>query len=270
MYELLTLDTIIDEAQIYFLVFTRVTALLFASPLFTATAIPRTVKMSFALFTAVAVFPAVMAMGGYPVPDTGLGYVFALIGELLIGFLMGLILQIFFAAFQTAGQLFAMQMGFGASQAFDPMSQVSIPLIGQYLNLVGMFVFLEVGGMQKIFLTGVGSSFKALKAVDLFFMDTYISDMLVSSLSSLFKNSLMIALPMTATLFLISVTIGLLAKAAPQMNLLMVGFPIQIAMGLTIIFLALPFIMVKMSDIIGMGFEQVMEMLNHYYKMGLP
>ena len=95
--------------------------------------------------------------------------------------------------FQLAGQMFAVQMGFGASQVFDPMSQVEIPVIGQMFNFMALFVFITTGAFQKIFLIGVARSIEFVKAVDLFNQQEFLIDRILFAFSSLFSQALIIS-----------------------------------------------------------------------------
>ena len=94
-------------------------------------------------------------------------YFFLVLGEIAIGLLIGFLLLLIFSAFQLAGQFFSLQMGFGASEVFDPLSQVEIPLMGEFLNLIAMLVFITISGTGKFLLVGVHESFQHLRAVDL-------------------------------------------------------------------------------------------------------
>jgi flagellar biosynthetic protein FliR len=157
-------------------------------------------------------------------------------------------------------------MAFAASQVFDPLAQIQIPLLGQFLNLIAMLVFLVTGGMKKIFLTGVYQSFSVVKASDLFVQQDMLVAYFSGVLGHLFEQAIVIAIPIMGTLILLSVTMGLLAKAAPQMNLLMVGFPIQISVGFIIMLAAMPFLIEKFTIIIDSGFEQILTILDAAYR----
>jgi flagellar biosynthetic protein FliR len=181
----------------------------------------------------------------------------------MIGIILGFFLNIIFAVFQVAGQFFSLQMGFGASQVFDPLAQIQIPLMGQFLNIAGMFTFLVISGAQKLLLVGVYRSFQSIRAVDLVAGRSYLLSLFLRSLGELFVNSLTIAFPILGTLLLVSVTMGLLAKAAPQMNLLMMGFPIAIGTALIVIAAATPFLIGAFSRLLEGGFEQLGSILTN-------
>lgn len=248
--------TLVGNFRVFLIILVRVTALIQVAPLFSSKAFPQTAKLGFALFVSIAIFPWV-AEQGYLLPDTPVDYFLVVVGEAMIGIILGFFLNIIFAAFQVAGQFFSLQMGFGASQVFDPLAQIQIPLMGQFLNIAGMFTFLVISGAQKLLLVGVYGSFKSIQAVDLVARRAQLFPLFLRSLGDLFVNSLTISFPILGTLLLISVTVGLLAKAAPQMNLLMMGFPIAIGTALILIVAAAPFLIGAFSRLLEGGFEQL-------------
>ena len=226
------------------------------TPLISSTSIPQIAKIGLALFIAGIILPMVLD-GGYTIPEQPVHFFLLVLGEALIGILIGFFIVLIFAAFQLAGQFFSLQMGFGASQVFDPLAQVEIPLIGQFFNIIAMFVFVTMSGFHKFLLTGVFRSFEVLRAIDLVAGRTALFRLFTSSLGQLFGSALTIAFPILGTLFVISVTMGLMAKAAPQMNLLMMGFPVAIGMAFIILFMIMPFLMQTFSRIIDIGFDQL-------------
>lgn len=252
------LNQLVANSQLFFLLIVRIMAMLQFAPLLNSGSIPSMAKVALSLLAASLVFPMVQA-SGYPIPDSGLAYAFLVVGEAMIGVIMGFMLAIVYAAFQTAGQMFSLQMGFGASQVFDPLAQIEIPLLGQFLNIVAMFVFVFTAGFQRIFLTGVYYSFQAVRAADLVLLREDILVSMLLGLSSLFENALIISFPILGTLFLVQVVMGLLAKAAPQMNLLMLGFPLSIGVAFIILLVTVPFLMAAFDQLIDVGFERLFE-----------
>lgn len=249
-------DGLILTSQIFFLLFVRVFAMMQFVPLLSSGSIPRVAKLALALLSAALVFPTVQA-AGYPIPASGLAYAMLAIGEAMIGIITGFMLAIVYAAFQTAGQMFSLQMGFGASQVFDPLAQIEIPLLGQFLNLVAMFTFVFTAGFQRIFLIGVHESFLAVRAIDLVLLREDLVQTMIMGLGQLFANAIIISFPILGTLFLVQVVMGLLAKAAPQMNLLMLGFPLSIGVAFILMLITIPFLMQAFDRLIGAGFDQL-------------
>ena len=251
------LQPLIDNARLFLLIFVRIAALLQIAPLFSSGAVPLPVRLGMAFFTAFLVLPWV-ATAGYSMPDAPLQYALLVVGEALIGIIIGFLLQLIFTVFQLAGQLYSLQMGFGASQVFDPLAQIQIPLMGQFINLIALFIFLSSNGLQRLFLTAVLRSFETLRAIDLVTMREAIVRTILLRLSRLFEQALIMSFPILGVLFLIYVTIGLIAKASPQMNLLILGFPFSIAVAFLMLFLIMPFLTEFFEVIFSQAFDTIL------------
>jgi flagellar biosynthetic protein FliR len=148
-------------------------------------------------------------------------------------------------------------MGFGASDTFDPLAQIENPLMGQYLNIVSMLIFLTIGGFRELFLGGFWHSVQSLNVAALVAGREPVVGLLTSGLSRLFLDALVIALPILGTLFLTSLATGLISKAAPQINILSEGFPISILTAFLLIFASLPFMTEAFARIIDSGFASL-------------
>ena len=238
------LDSILLKAPVYLLVFVRCFALIMTLPMFSMRAASRVAKVAIAGYMAFFIFGGIDASVYEPyIGEEGtssLLYVLLLAGEALIGIIMGFFISIIFAAFSSAGQFLAFQMGLSAASSYDALSQVENPLMGQFFNLVAMLVFMQTHWFQKLFLGGLVTSFSSLNALSIATSNEKIARFMMSGLTSLFADALVIALPVMGTLFLITVCTGLLTKAAPQMNLLSEGFPIMILVAFIIIAIAMP------------------------------
>ena len=258
------LENIVQSAPMFLLVAVRCLTTMLFMPLLSSRTVHRRVKVALAFYMAYFIFPQISFTSGpfasytkyiSPTGNFNLDYIFLLIGEGMIGAILGFFVQIIFAAFSTAGQFFAFQMGFSASEVYDALSQVENPLMGQFLNFVAMLIFLQNHWFQKIFLSGLVTSFSTLNAFSIIEHSDSMALFMMSSLTHLFRNALIIALPIMGTLFLINVTMGILSKAAPQMNLLSEGFPILILTAFLVIFLLLPYLCEYFEQSFNYSFE---------------
>ena len=247
---------IAQNANLFFLILARVFAMLAVTPLFSSEAMPDAARIGLAFFTAVVVFPWMQA-SGYPIPDNGLAYVGLLIGEALLGLLQGFFLVLIYSAFQMSGTFIAQQMGFNASEVYDPLAQIELPVLGQFLNLSAMLVFISAGGFQQVFLVNVWESFRALRAVDFLTQPGFVNQTLLTGLSEMFQRSFLLSLPIFGILLLLTIALGLIGKAAPQMNLMMMGFPISIGFGFLIMMMSMPFLIQAFSAVIDNGFSSL-------------
>ena len=139
----------------------------------------------------------------------------------------------------------------------NPLAEVELPLMGQFLNLIAMFIFVSTSGFQKLFLIGVQGSFKAMRAIDLVTRRDDLIRFLMKSTGALFQQALILAMPVLGTLFIVTVAMGLLSKAAPQMNLLTEGFSITLAVTFFIMLSAMPFMMEAFSHLIEASFDDL-------------
>lgn len=260
------LNEILSQAPVFLLIFARIFAMLLVLPMFSMRSASRVAKVALAGYMAFFIFgtcdlsyylPYIAQDGSF-----SMEYFLILIGEVLIGIILGFFITMIFSAFSTAGQFLAFQMGFSAASSYDSLSQVENPLMGQFFNLIAMLVFMQTHWFQKLFLQGLVTSFSSLNAISIVNSTESIVKFVLSGLSSLFIDALVISLPVMGSLFLISICTGLLTKAAPQMNLLSEGFPIMIMLAFAIIAFVLPDII----DFFVRSFEKGFEDLFDFFK----
>ena len=238
------LDLILIKAPVYLLIWVRCFALIMTLPLFSTRAVSRIAKVALAGYMAFFIMgnTDLSAYNVFLGTDGAfsLYFIMLLAGEAFIGIIIGFYITIIFAAFSTAGQFTAFQMGFSAASTYDAMAQVENPLMGQFFNFIAMLVFMQNQWFQRLFLGGLTSSFKTLTALSVASCQESLVTFMLKGLTKLFADALIIALPIMGTLMLITICTGLLSKAAPQMNLLSEGFPIMILTAFLLIMLMLP------------------------------
>jgi flagellar biosynthetic protein FliR len=240
-------------APAFLLLSVRALGMIETTPLLSLDVVPQIVKIALAGFTAYAALPAVLVYGDVSVFE--FNFLLLVVGEGIIGVIMGFFMNVVFAAFTTAGQFFSLQMGFAASETFDPLAQEENPLMGQYLNLVAMLIFLTLGGFEEMFLGGFWRSVQSINIISLVNGREHVIGMLLAGLSRLFMDAAIISMPIMGTLFLTSLATGLMSKAAPQINILSEGFPISITTAFFLIFSTLPFMTEVFSRVVDSGFS---------------
>jgi flagellar biosynthetic protein FliR len=259
------LQNILNYGPVFLLIAARALAMIETAPLVSSDAIPQVAKIALAGLAAYAVMPTAGAAGlpgGVIISELryepfSLRFLLLIAGEAVIGIIIGFYLTLIFSAFSTAGQFFSLQMGFGASETFDPLSQIENPLLGQYLNLVAMLVFVTIGGFHELFLGGFWRSVQSLNIMALVEGREPVITMMLTGLSRLFLDAILISLPILGTLFLTSLATGLISKAAPQINILSEGFPISITVAFLLIFASLSFMIEAFTRVINFGFTNI-------------
>lgn len=219
--------------------FVRIAALIATAPILGDTSVPRRVRIGLAVFATIVVAPGVAA-----VPDVSLlsGDGFLLIGrQLLIGAAMGFSMRLAFAAIEYAGDLIGFQMGLGYATLLDPETNDQTPLLGSLLRYFASLAFLVANG-PLMMIAGVSESFNGLpiSGTGGLFGDWH---MLVLQGSTVFGLALHMALPVIAALLVTNVALGVMTRAAPQLNLFSIGFPITITVGLVVLVISMPVVL---------------------------
>ncbi|MCL2179660.1 MAG: flagellar biosynthetic protein FliR [Treponema sp.] len=274
MIENAVLQNILSFGPVFLLIAARALAMIQTAPLLSSEAVPQIAKIALAGLAAFAVIPTaevfmsannpsgIVTLPGGTTSDLRyeaftLRFGLLIAGEAMIGIIIGFYMTLIFAAFSTAGQFFTLQMGFGASETFDPVAQIENPLMGQYFNLVSMLIFVTMGGFHQLFLGGFWRSVQTINIISLIDGREPAVSMIVSGLSRLFMDAFVISLPILGTLFLTSLATGLISKAAPQVNILSEGFPISIMTAFVLLFASLPFMIEAFTRVIDSGFVNI-------------
>ena len=257
-----------SKFQEFSILFTRMLSMLSVAPFFGGHSFAYFYRVALAFLVSLIVVPVVQL----PLEFQELienQYFTLLMEQVLIGLVIGLSLQFIFAAFQMAGEFFSVQMGLGISEVFDPLSQVSLPLMGIFKNLIATFVFF-VSGSHLWLIRSVVFSYEKLP----FFSKNILEDIawhkniikfIILISSGMFIIALKIALPVMGTLLLVSITLGILSKAAPQMNILMLGFPLKIFTAFIVLAFISPAIVAVMYEQFDIFFQYLDAMLNAWY-----
>lgn len=253
----------VNNFQAFLLVLVRVNAMIMIAPFFSSGVIPFRMKALLSFVVSLVIFP-VISSSALRIPES-MGYYYLLVlQQVIIGVLIGFLMSIIFTAFQLSGQYFAVQIGFGINEVLDPMAQVSVPLIGQLKNLIGILVFLAISGHHFM----IEAVFRSFELAPLFGISPAatggILKLLVHSFSGMFIIALKMALPVVGTIFLITVSMGVLAKVAPQMNIMMLGFPFKIMVAFIILLITAPLVVRIMRVAIERGFELLTGMLRNW------
>jgi flagellar biosynthesis protein FliR len=232
--------------------FTRIAALLIAAPLFGGRSLPVRIRMSFALVLAMMVLPILP-----PAPPLDLlsfAMVLAVGRELLIGVMAGFVLQLVFAALAIAGEVIALGMGLGFASLVDPDKGVQVPVVGQLLVIMATLLFLAMDGhlalisFMVLSFTGMpiggGLRFEDFAAI-------------AGWGSVMFGHAVMIALPAVGALLLANISMGVVTRAAPQLNIFAVGFPMTLMLGFVLLYITVGAIGSHFAELLAEGFGMI-------------
>ena len=228
-----------DHAAVFLLMLTRCSGIFMIAPFFGSLNIPVTIRAAAAFAFTLVLFPVVDGLGTVAAPPSVWAFAGAVLAELFIGWLIGFIAYVCFSAIHMAGKAMDMQVGFAVVNVMDPTSGQQIPLIGSLLYNLGIIVFLVTNG-HHVIITALVESFRM---VPLAAMQPNLSltMLLVDFTNGIFVTGMKIAMPVTFAILLVNVALGILARTMPQMNIFVVGIPLQLMVGVGVLSMLLPF-----------------------------
>ncbi len=227
----------LDQFHIFLLVLLRVSALLMVAPIFGHRTWLARAKVGLAFTVSIILFP-IVADQPLDVPAGVLPYALMMIREVLMGVVMGFVVLLLFVGIQFAGQVAGLQMGFGIVNVIDPQSSNQLSIMGQFLNILAILLLLSLNGHHTI-LTGLVTSFETIPLGGVV-LKAGLMQKMIAITAEVFIIGVKIAAPVMTALFLVTAAMGVLARTVPQMNVFMVGFPVQISVGLGAFLVCMP------------------------------
>jgi len=232
-------EVFLEALPIFLLIFCRVTAFFVVTPIFNHTNVPAIFKIGLGFFISLLI---VSVHGPSQAMIIDIQYFLLVIREVLIGIMMGFIVYLFFVTVQTAGGLIDLQIGFSMANIVDPVSGVSVPLLGNFKYMLILVMFLMMNGHHYL-LTGLMDSYLYIPIENQWFArmgDGSLAQFMTNAVISSIVTGVQVALPLMVAMFITDVGLGFLAKTAPQFNVFVIGFPVKIMLGLFLIFLLMP------------------------------
>lgn len=247
--------------QAYLLILMRVGAMLFVAPVFGGGMVPTQTKFLFSLMLALILLPMAQLPPDF-LPLDVVPLAWLAINETLVGLVMGVSLVFIFAAIQYAGQIIDFQMGFAIVNLIDPTQDVQIPIMGFFHFLIAILIFLAMDAHHWI-IRALVDSFSIVPLMTAGFSGLVIGG-IAKAFGDLFVVAMRIAAPTIAVLMLYNASLGIIAKTVPQINLLIVGFPVRIALGLIVVGLSMTFFQPYLSTAFDLMIENVYSIMHRF------
>jgi flagellar biosynthetic protein FliR len=246
----------VEGAPVAALLTLRLTGLLWVAPLFSGRAIPGGVRTALLAALALLLWPAAI---GAPGAEGASVTAATVLSELGIGLALGLGAAVFVGAAESAGDMLAVQMGLSGANVVDPMSQTQVPVLGQFLGLFTTALILSTGG-HLVILGALHRSLEILPpGAPVAVREGALA--VVALGGTLLELGLRLAAPVVGAMMVGNVALGILARTVPQLNVLMVAFPVQIALGLVVLAATLPAMAALFADWPGLYGAQALELL---------
>lgn len=232
---------------------TRILGLFGSAPLLSHNSVPLRIKLGLALLLAMMVAPTLPPFPEQdPLSWTGL---LILAQQYLIGLAMGFVLRIIFIGVELAGELTGMTMGLGFATFYDPSSQGRSSVISQFLSLLLLLLFLG-SDLHLLLISTLVESFSLLPITAEPLQRDGLQQLVYWS-ARIFGLGLQLAMPVLTALLITNIALGVLTRAAPQLNLFGIGFPVTMTVGFGMIGLSLPYWTAPMLDALREGLLMV-------------
>jgi len=221
----------------YLLALARCGGVVAFGPIFGSRTLPPPLRAGLAGILAIVLAPAVR-MADSQLPSDVLGLAATLLGELAIGGVLGFAVRFTFAGISVAGEVAATQMGVGLPAVLDPNTMTQVSTVNQFLDQVAILTFLAVGGHHTV-LAALAQSLTLVPPLSVGY-NGRVMEFLLGMFGSALTLALRIAAPVGAAMLASMVTLGLLNRLAPQVNVFMVTFTLTVGIGLLVLLFALP------------------------------
>lgn len=224
----------VPQLETFFLILVRVYCMLQVFPIFSAPQIPYLVRFALGMILAIVlthVVPPIAPLTNF----YELGA--AIAAQVVLGVIIGYIASLAFVSIMFAGEIIDLQIGFAVANVINPTTQQNVTIIGEFALALATLIYLA-SDSHHLLLAGLAGSFN-LVPLPYITLDPSVMGNSVNFLSQALLDVFKIAAPVAAALFITNVSLAFMARVAPQMNVFVVGFPIQIGIGLTVLAMSL-------------------------------
>lgn len=234
--------------------FSRIFALIASAPILGNPSTPRQVRIGLSIMLTLVVAPSLGPMPAIN-PDSAEGLL--ILGQqVIIGLAMGFAIRIIFVAIDMAGELIGLQMGLGFATFFDPQNSGQTPVIARFIGVITTLAFLSTDGHLQI-ISQLVHSFSTLPVGP-----QGISASGFNALAhwgrEIFHTGLRLSLPVVAALLITNLALGILTRAAPQLNIFAVGFPVTLSIGLLMLVITIPSFLPVLNNLTRDGLNMML------------
>jgi len=229
----------IEKLEVFLLVLARTAGIFTVAPIFGANQVPMQVKLGIALALAIVFTPLTISHQPLAIPVTDVWPMVMLIAsQTLVGLVIGFVALLVFTAVQIAGEFIDMQSGFAFGTMIDPINGAQTAVASRFYHmLVGLLFFAT--NAHHIMIKGLADSFDLIP-VGQMTLNASVAGGILDVFAILFGVALRIAMPVVAAVFLADLAMAVMARAVPQMNILIVGLPLKLGVGMVGMLVALP------------------------------
>lgn len=244
---------------IFFLIVARIMAVFIQAPVFGSRLVPPQALLGLAALFAFFIYPQIPVPS--PFPSDIIGFAGLVVTQFIVGGVIGFISNIIIEAAQFAGTLLDIQLGLSAAALYDPATGSTVNILNRFQFYFTLLLYIAIGGHLTL-LRVIKESFMVVPLTGLDPSGAWVGALLpqfISLTAKIFYLGVQIAAPMLAALFIVQIALGLLARVAPQMNVFMLSFPLNILVGVALLMLSLGFIKLALLDLFDVNFHSILD-----------
>jgi len=249
-----------NHLDVFALIVVRLIGFMVIMPIFAGANIPNLVKIGLAVAVGLLVYQSGVA-GSVTYDDSIPGYVLLIFKEFMVGFCIGFAVYIVFNVVFYAGQLIDFQIGFSMVSVLDPLTQIQVPITGNLLYLVVTVIFVVSGGFSSV----VAAVFYSFQHVPIGTADVIANGglvwYLIQMIATFFVTGLKIAMPIVGSVLILDVSLGILVKTVPQMNVFVVGMPIKLLAGIAMLVIIAPMMATVYNFLYDQAYNSVLTII---------
>lgn len=219
----------LDYVLLFTIVLARVGGLVTFAPFWSHRAVPARARVLLAFVLAFVVAPLVVPRLSVP-PTQTLSYAIVIMGEFAVGCVLGFVARAIFSSLELAAQIFGFQMGLSLAATIDPSTRAQTAALGIFAQMLGLLIFIAGDGHHWLFAATVRSF--ATTAPGTFAMTPALADLLLRVTADAFAAGVALAAPAIIVLVTTEIMLAVMGRAAPQLQIMLLGFPVKIAVGL--------------------------------------
>ncbi len=251
-------DILTGNYTVFFMVFLRVSAMVLFNPIFNRTNFPAYMRSGFMLIITWVLTSRMGLLSVNVFAETSnIEYVEMMIKELLVGIVAGFVLLMYTQMIQAIAEMIDTQMGLGMAKVFDPITNIQTSMTGYFFSTMFMIYFFIVDGHLAIIeLLAVSFDYIPLGVPSL---DIGMAGFIIPMFASLMELCLRLVIPFIAALLMLEMSMGILMKAIPQINIFMLNMPMKVSLGVFLLFLFATPASNFIDNYIGIMFDNVIE-----------
>lgn len=234
---MMILDFLLTQIDTFLLILVRVTGFFAIMPVMGNENIPMMARIGASVMISFILLPLVGGSSLVAFENLVL-FAYYVIQELLIGLAIGFIGSVYFAMFFLAGTIMDRQTGFALANVIDPLTDMEVPIFGNFYNIIFILLFLGING-HHMFIRAIYDSYQFLPIGHRLTIDLNVVEFMVVIFRNITVLAFVISAPVMMTAFLANVVLGIFAKTMPQINVFVVGMPLRIIVGLLTIWITL-------------------------------